>query len=71
MRFEYLTITIECAVQHVGEIYVGQATVYSSSAEKNAMECFKTTLLPSCSTQIQAIGHARNVAETWCDRNFV
>jgi hypothetical protein len=71
MRFEYLAFTIECAVQHVGETYVGQATIYSSSAEKNLVECFRTALLPSCSTQIQAIGHARNFAEMWCDRNPV
>ena len=71
MQFEYQAFTIECAVQHVGETYVGQATIYSSPAGEDLVECFRTALLPSCSTQIRAIGQARNFAEIWCDHNLV
>jgi len=71
MQFKYRTFTIECSVKPVGETYVGQATIYSSPSGKDMVECFKTDLLPSCSTQTRAIGYTRNFAEMWCDRHLI
>jgi hypothetical protein len=71
MQFEYQAFTIECSVRLVGEAYFGQATIYSLPSGKDSVECFRTDLLPSCSTQIRAIGHARNFAEMWCDCHIV
>jgi hypothetical protein len=62
MQFVYRAFTIERSVKLVGDTYVGQATIYSSASGKDLVECFKTDLLPSFSTQIQAIGYIRNFA---------
>jgi len=63
MQFIYQAFTIECSFELIGEAYFGQATIYNSAAGQDLVECYKTGPMPSCSTQVRAIGYARNYAE--------